>query len=53
VQAQSELGTPLGTADYSALWLVAGVLLLASVPLLGEMRPEPTRGSPVPQGTGE
>jgi Na+/melibiose symporter-like transporter len=34
IQAQRELGTPLGTASYSALWLVAGVLLLASVPLL-------------------
>jgi Na+/melibiose symporter-like transporter len=38
IQAQGALGTPLGTVDYSALWLVAGLLLLASVPLLGEMR---------------
>ena len=38
VQAQDALGAPLGTVNYSALWLVAGVLLLASVPLLGEMR---------------
>ena len=34
IQAQRALGTPLGTVPYSALWLVAGVLLLASVPLL-------------------
>jgi Na+/melibiose symporter-like transporter len=38
IQVQEELGTPLGTADYSALWLVAGLLLIASVPLLGGMR---------------
>jgi hypothetical protein len=35
IEAQRALGTPLGTVDYSALWLVAGLLLLASVPLLG------------------
>jgi MFS family permease len=61
VQAQGALGTPLGTADYSALWLVAGLLLLASVPLLGDMtRPRPWRaaaalrraGSGRPQRTG-
>lgn len=34
IQLQRELGAPLGTAGYSALWLVAGALLLASVPLL-------------------
>ena len=38
IEAQRSLGTPLGTEDYSALWLVAGLLLLASVPLLREMR---------------
>ena len=38
IQAQQALGTPLGTVDYSALWLVAGLLLLASVPLLGGLR---------------
>jgi hypothetical protein len=38
IQAQQALGTPLGTVDYSALWLVAGLLLIASVPLLGGMR---------------
>ena len=35
VEAQRSLGHPLGTVDYSALWLVAGLLLLASVPVLG------------------
>lgn len=44
IQAQQALGTPLGTVEYSALWLVAGVLLLASVPLLALCRPAPTRG---------
>ena len=54
IEAQQALGTPLGTVDYSALWLVAGLLLVASVPLLGDMaRTEPTRRSPVPQRTGE
>ena len=38
IQAQEALGEPLETVDYSALWLVAGLLLLASVPLLGSMR---------------
>ena len=38
IQAQNALGTPLGTVEYSALWLVAGLLLVASVPLLGGMR---------------
>jgi predicted MFS family arabinose efflux permease len=53
IEAQSALGAPLGTVDYSALWLVAGVLLLASVPLVGELRrPEPTAGSPLPRRTG-
>jgi len=37
IQAQQALGTPLGTVDYSALWLVAGLLLIASVPVLGGM----------------
>jgi Na+/melibiose symporter-like transporter len=41
IQAQRALGNPLGTVPYSALWLVAGVLLLASVPLVREMRPVP------------
>jgi MFS family permease len=45
VQAQRALDTPLGTVRYSALWLVAGLLLLASVPLLGEMTPR-RRGLP-------
>ncbi len=46
VQAQEALDTPLGTNDYSALWLVAGLLLLASVPLLGDMtRPRPWRAA--------
>lgn len=35
IESQRALGAPLGTVDYSALWLVAGLLLLASVPLLG------------------
>ncbi len=37
IEAQSALGAPLGTVAYSALWLVAGTLLLASVPLLRGM----------------
>jgi Na+/melibiose symporter-like transporter len=37
IEGQRALGTPLGTVPYSALWLVAGLLLLASVPLLGRM----------------
>lgn len=41
IQAQRTLGTPLGTVPYSALWLVAGALLLASVPLVREMRATP------------
>ncbi len=46
IQAQGALDTPLGTNDYSALWLVAGLLLLASVPLLGDLtRPRPRRAS--------
>jgi MFS family permease len=36
-EGQRALGLPLGTVDYSALWLAAGLLLLASVPLLGRM----------------
>jgi MFS family permease len=39
VQAQRTLDTPLGTAEFSALWLVAGALLLASVPLVERTRP--------------
>ena len=45
IQAQQALGAPFGTVGYSALWLVAGLLLLASVPLLGDVRrpgPAPT-----------
>ncbi len=38
IEAQRALGTPLG-APYSALWLVAGLLLLASVPLVTGIRP--------------
>ena len=38
IQAQNALGRPLGTVNYSALWLVAGLLLIASVPLLESMR---------------
>jgi Na+/melibiose symporter-like transporter len=46
IEAQGALGSPLGTVDYSALWLVAGALLLASVPLLGDMtRPRPRRAA--------
>jgi Na+/melibiose symporter-like transporter len=46
IEAQGALGTPLGTVDYSALWLVAGALLLASVPLLGDLtRPRPRRAA--------
>jgi MFS family permease len=45
IQGQRALDTPLGTVRYSALWLVAGLLLLASVPLLGEMTPR-RRGLP-------
>jgi Na+/melibiose symporter-like transporter len=41
IQAQRALDTPLGTVPYSALWLVAGALLLASVPLLGGMHAAP------------
>ena len=54
IQAQEALGTPLGTVGYSALWLVAGLMLLASVPLLGDVcRPEATRRSLVSRGLGE
>jgi predicted MFS family arabinose efflux permease len=42
IQAQRALDTPLGTVPYSALWLVAGALLLASVPLVREMRAAPS-----------
>ena len=46
IEAQDALGTPLGTVGYSSLWLVAGLLLVASVPLLGDMcRPGAARGS--------
>ncbi|MGD9571514.1 MAG: MFS transporter [Thermoleophilia bacterium] len=38
IEAQRALGTPLGTVSYSALWLVAGLLLLASAPLLAGVR---------------
>ena len=34
IEVQRDLGTPLGTVPYSALWLVAGAMLLASVPLV-------------------
>lgn len=44
IQAQQALGTPLGTVEYSALWLVAGLVLLASVPLVAMCRPVRTRG---------
>jgi Na+/melibiose symporter-like transporter len=37
IELQRALGTPLGTVPYSALWLVAGVLLLASAPLVGRI----------------
>ena len=40
IEVQRALGTPLGTVPYSALWLVAGALLLASVPLVGRMQAE-------------
>ncbi|HTI34593.1 MAG TPA: MFS transporter [Miltoncostaea sp.] len=40
IEVQRELGTPLGTVPYSALWFVAGAMLLASVPLVGRMRAE-------------
>jgi hypothetical protein len=53
IQAQQALGTPLGTVEYSALWLVAGVLLLASVPLLALCRPAPTRGRLVARAARE
>jgi hypothetical protein len=39
IEAQRALGTPLGTVPYSALWLVAGMLLLASAPLVTGIRP--------------
>jgi Na+/melibiose symporter-like transporter len=32
IETQRALGTPLGTVPFSALWLVAGTLLLASLP---------------------
>jgi Na+/melibiose symporter-like transporter len=38
IEAQRALGTPLGTVPYSALWLVAGLLLLASAPLVAGIR---------------
>ncbi|WP_217914643.1 MFS transporter [Miltoncostaea marina] len=38
IEAQRALGAPLGTVAYSALWLVAGALLLVSVPLLSGVR---------------
>ena len=54
IQAQQALGAPLGTVGYSALWLVAGLMLLASVPLLGDVcRPEPPRGSLVSRGAAD
>ncbi|MGE0248790.1 MAG: MFS transporter [Thermoleophilia bacterium] len=34
ITAQNALDLPLGTVSYSALWLVAGLLLVASVPLV-------------------
>ncbi len=45
IEVQRALGEPLGTVDYSALWLVAGLLLVASAPLVGEMR-APGEGTP-------
>jgi predicted MFS family arabinose efflux permease len=53
IEAQQALGTPLGTVEYSALWLVAGLLLLASVPLLAMCRPVPTRGRLVARAARE
>lgn len=38
IEAQRALDAPLGTVAYSALWLVAGLLLLLSVPLLSGVR---------------
>jgi Na+/melibiose symporter-like transporter len=38
IQAQRALGTPLGTVPFSALWLVAGLLLVASVPFVERTR---------------
>ena len=40
VQAQRALDTPLGTVPFSALWLVAGLLLVASVPFVERTRPD-------------
>ena len=46
IEAQRALGRPFGTVDYSALWLVAGLLLVASMPLLGDRRrPAAGRGA--------
>jgi MFS family permease len=38
IQGQRALGDPLGTEDYSAVWLVAGVFLVLSVPLVEYIR---------------
>ncbi|HEV2075672.1 MAG TPA: MFS transporter, partial [Thermoleophilaceae bacterium] len=37
IEISRALGAPFGTDGYSVMWLVAGALLVASVPLLGRM----------------